>query len=390
MSSLPDRDAPAQKILIVTRNLPPLVGGMERLNWHMADELSEYADVHLIGPSEAEAPKPQRVKFYAAPLKPLWRFLLLAGWQAMRQARNWKPDIILAGSGLTAPIALIAARLCGAQAAAYVHGLDIAVTHPIYRALWIPAIRRLDRVIANSTLTAELAKQAGVRADKIRIVHPGVTLPEHPQPQEDINLFLQTNKLTDNTILLSVGRLTTRKGLREFVQHALPAIVEARPDAMLVVIGDAPSDSLRAEVQTLQSIQAVADAAGVGQHIHFLGIITDAAKLACAYECAALHVFPVRSLPGDPEGFGMVAIEAAAHGTPSVAFATGGVIDAISEGQSGRLVASHDYHALAQAVLQVLNNAPALWRANAATFAQRFAWPVFGQKIRAAFKSDVI
>lgn len=29
------------KVLIITRNLPPLVGGMERLNWHMADELSK-------------------------------------------------------------------------------------------------------------------------------------------------------------------------------------------------------------------------------------------------------------------------------------------------------------------------------------------------------------
>lgn len=28
-----------QRVLIITRNLPPLVGGMERLNWHMADEL---------------------------------------------------------------------------------------------------------------------------------------------------------------------------------------------------------------------------------------------------------------------------------------------------------------------------------------------------------------
>ncbi len=39
------------RILLITRNLPPLVGGMERLNWHMADELAKQAEVRVVGPS---------------------------------------------------------------------------------------------------------------------------------------------------------------------------------------------------------------------------------------------------------------------------------------------------------------------------------------------------
>ena len=46
------------RILHITRNLPPLVGGMERLNWHIADELSRYAQVQLIGPSGSAALRP--------------------------------------------------------------------------------------------------------------------------------------------------------------------------------------------------------------------------------------------------------------------------------------------------------------------------------------------
>lgn len=38
------------RILLITRNLPPLVGGMERLNWHMADELAKRAEVRVVGP----------------------------------------------------------------------------------------------------------------------------------------------------------------------------------------------------------------------------------------------------------------------------------------------------------------------------------------------------
>ena len=376
------------RILHITRNLPPLVGGMERLNWHIADELSRYAQVQLIGPSGAAALRPSAVPVTEVPLRPLPRFLLASAWQAVAVARRFQPHVVLAGSGLTAPAAWLAARASGARAHVYLHGLDAAVQHPAYRAVWHPAIRRMDGVIANSQPTAELARNLGVAAEKIRIVHPGVTLPAAPQSASALQDFRQRHQLGDRRLLLSVGRLTTRKGLREFVQQALPAIVQAAPDTLLVVVGDAPADSLHASVQTRASIQAMADAAGIGQHLRFLGVITDPQELACAYESASLHIFPVRELPGDPEGFGMVAIEAAAHGLPTVAFATGGIVDAVAEGESGHLVAPGDYAALAQAALTILTDCPATWLTKTNNFAQRFAWPSFGQSMINVLISD--
>jgi len=98
-----------------------------------------------------------------------------------------------------------------------------------------------------------------------------------------------------------------------------------------------------------------------------------------AYFGADLHVFPVRDLPGDTEGFGMVAIEAAAHGLSTVAYATGGVIDAVWEGQSGRLIPPGDAAGFAQAVLATL--AAPLAPEGSRTFAQGFAWDEFGRRI---------
>lgn len=367
-------EAGKQRILLVTRNLPPLVGGMERLNWHMADELSRYADVHVVGPAEAEAGKPANVGFSPAPLRPLWRFLLQAGWQTLRQARRWKPDVILAGSGLTAPIALIAARLCGAKAVAYVHGLDISVNHPVYRHLWLPMIRRLDRVIANSNPTRELALAAGVKAERIGIVFPGVSLPAEAQQP---STFREKYQLGAGPILLSVGRLTTRKGLLEFVRDALPAIAAAHPDVVLAVVGDTPTDSLHATLQSKESLQAQADALGIGRNIRFLGLLPDGEPLADAYRSATVHVFPIRKIAGDPEGFGMVAIEAAAHGLPTVAFANGGVVDAVAQGRSGSLVAIDDYPGFAQATLEQIAQSPCHHTSSMA-FAADFCWQNFG------------
>lgn len=377
------------RILLITRNLPPLVGGMERLNWHMADELSRNAEVHVIGPAGSAELKPEHVTLTEVPLRPLWKFLLASAWRALVTAQTFKPDIVLAGSGLTAPAAWLAARTSGARAHVYMHGLDAAVQHPVYRALWHPAIGHMDGVIANSRPTAELARSLGVDAKKICIVHPGVTLPAGPKSSTVLQAFRQRHQLGNKRLLLSVGRLTTRKGLREFVQHALPAIVLAAPDTLLVIIGEVPTDSLLAGVQTRASIQAVAEAVGIGQHLRFLGVITDPQELACAYESAALHIFPVRQLPGDPEGFGMVAIEAAAHGLPTVAFATGGIVDAVAPGQSGHLVAPGDYRALAQVALQVLPDGPGVWRSRASAFAAQFDWSLMGQKLGAVLQAGI-
>tara|TARA_Y100001001_G_scaffold163981_1_gene194625 strand:+ start:1338 stop:2489 length:1152 start_codon:yes stop_codon:yes gene_type:complete len=376
-------DTPRRRILIITRNLPPLVGGMERLNWHMADELSKYADVRVIGPSGSAAQKPDNVHIAEAPLKPLPLFLIIAFIKGLWTALRWRPDTILAGSGLTAPIAWILGKLAGARSAAYLHGFDITVDHAIYRRLWRPTFKRLDHVIVNSTPTKQLALNVGVNEAQLNIVFPGVSLPEAPQPAERIAEFREKHSLTGKKILLSVGRLTTRKGLREFVELSLPAVVNAEPDAMLVVVGEAPKNSLGAAVQTVESIQAAAAKAGVSANILFLGVITDPTELATAYEAADVHVFPVRHIPDDPEGFGMVAIEAAAHGLPTVAFATGGVVDAVAEGQSGHLAQADNYQAFSCALATALSTERLTWRAKSLRFVEPFAWPAFGERLAA-------
>lgn len=373
------------RILHITRNLPPLVGGMERLNWHIADELSRRAQVQMVGPRGAAARKPASVELTEVPLRPLPRFLLASGWKALQLAWRQRPDVVLAGSGLTAPAAWLAARACGARAVAYVHGLDVAVRHPLYRAIWHPILRRMDRVIANSRPTAELVRALGIAEDRIRIVHPGVGLPTAPQPVQALQDFRTRHALGDGPLLLSVGRLTERKGLREFVQRVLPDIAKQYPGARLVVVGDAPEHALRAPVQNVDVIQAKAAASGAAGRVCFMGRISDEdlAKLYCA---ADVHVFPVRQLPGDPEGFGMVAIEAAAHGLPTAAFATGGIVDAVAEGQSGHLVPPGDYAALGQAILRILNDGKPRWQAGTQQFASDFAWPKLGDKLWAALR----
>lgn len=373
--------SPKKKLLLITRNLPPLVGGMERLNWHMADELSKYYDVKVIAPKGSAQQKPIQVDIIEVPLKPLWLFFIFAFIQSIKLRITWKPAIIIAGSGLTAPIVFFCSLLSTSKTVAYVHGLDLTANHIIYQLLWIPALKRLNCIIANSSPTAQLAQNIGIPKEKIRIVFPGVKLPATKLPEVALQEFKAKYGLINKHILLSVGRLTTRKGLREFVKLSLPLIIQQQPNTVLLIVGEAPTQSLHAQIQTQQSIQDTANCLGIGQHIIFLGVITDPVLLATVYSVSNVHIFPVRYIPDDPEGFGMVAIEAAAHGLPTVAFATGGIIDAVLEEQSGYLVSDQDYQILVKKTLLALDNHQRL-SASCHQFAKQFAWDLFGDHIR--------
>ncbi len=366
-------------ILIITRNLPPLIGGMERLNWHMADELSKYAEVKVVGPTGAAAVKPENVQVLESPLKPLVLFKLIALCKACWTVVCFKPNVIIAGSGLTAPLVWLVSRLTGAKAVVYLHGFDITAAHWVYQKIWVPFFKRMDCVIVNSTPTKILALNSGVLEKVISIVHPGVTLPVTAQPLNAIQSFKKKYNLEHKKILLSVGRLTTRKGLKEFVENSLAYIVQQEPDVVLVVVGESPKNSLGAGLQTREEILEAAKKNQIENHILFLGVITDNEQLATIYEAADIHVFPVRYIPNDPEGFGMVAVEAAAHGTPTVAFATGGIVDAVAEGVSGYLVEKNNYSHLSKQVIALLANP--LPKANIQDFARQFEWSRFGQGI---------
>ena len=371
-------------LLLVTRNLPPHVGGMERLIWHCIDELAQDFNVHVIGPTGCRAHLPADMGVTEIPIQPLPWFLLRVKLATLWQGLRVRPAVCFAGSGLTAPFTWLAAKLNRAQSVVYLHGLDIEANHhPVYRIVWHWFLRRVDTALVNSHFTRKLALDIGVPASRLHVIHPGVHLPDHECAQERRQAFRAHHGLTDTTpIMLYVGRITQRKGLSVFVQHSLPQIMQHCPDAKLVVVGDEPHTALVQYKGEFERIQKSIKAHSIDQAVTFLGGIDDA-QLASAYFAADVLVFPVQPQAHDNEGFGMVAIEAAAHGLPTIAFAAGGVVDAIRDDQSGTLVAANDHFAMQQAVLRYLQHRHShVTSASCRAFAEAFSWQHFGQQLR--------
>lgn len=375
-----------KKILFITRNLPPLIGGMERLNWHIADELSKDYDVLLISHSEAKTIAPSKASFYGVILNPLPLFLIFAFIKTFWICLTQRPDILFAGSGLTAPITVFWAKIFRKKSLIYIHGLDIGTDNLAYNLIWVPAIRMADKVIANSTPTFEICVQKGVHQNKLEIIFPGVSFPAPNKNQNLINILKAQFQLEDKKVLISVGRLTTRKGILEFIENSLSIIIQSCPNTILVIIGDTPSQSLNKNLQSKESILIAAKKHNIQNNILFTGNISDDELLSSWYYLADIHIFPVKNIPNDPEGFGMVAIEAAAHGTPTVAFATGGIIDAVQHQETGFLIENQDYEKLTKTIVNYLKNKDFIDQQKCKYHAEQFAWYNLAKKFNKIFE----
>lgn len=367
-----------KKILIVTRNLPPLIGGMERLNWHIADELSHEHEILLLSHTKAKEQVPSKCVFFGVKLNPLPVFLLLAFFKTLFICIRHKPDILFAGSGLMAPITVFWAKIFRKKNLVYIHGLDINNSSKVYQFLWLPFIRQASRIIVNSIPTKNLAIKNKVEDSKIEIIHPGVSCPPPLNDPNLINNLKDKFDLHNKKVLLSVGRLTERKGILEFVEYCLPSIVNAEPNTRLVIIGNTAANALNNKFQTQNQIVQIAKQYHVEENIVFTGAIKDQ-ELSQFYYLADVHVFPIKHIPEDPEGFGMVAIEAAAHGTPTIAFATGGVVDAIAHGLSGFHIQNKQYGEFSEKVINILK-CP-LPAAESRAFAKEFSWNNIEKKL---------
>lgn len=375
-------DPPAgrrHKVLLVTRNFPPLIGGMERLLHHAYQELTNSHDVALVGPRGCLDHVSGDRPVAEVSAKPIPLFLLEARQAARRLARRFNPDLVLAGSGLSLPAARAAGRHSAAPVVTLVHGLDLVHPNRLYRRHILPAVTKANHVIANSRNTMGLAGKLGVSLAKISVVTPGVSV---PRQVPDATPLRRRLGLGDRPVILSVGRMTPRKGLAEFVEGCLPAIVKRCPDVCLLIVGDTPAGSAAKPGNAKEEIQRVVSLRGLGHHVLLAGALDDD-SLAMAYSAAEVFVFPVLEIAGDVEGFGMVALEAAAYRLPTVAFAAGGVPDAVADGISGSLVQPGCYEEFSEQVIVTLGRGKEANEHQCLRYAQENSWARFGTRLRA-------
>ena len=372
------------KISLVSRNFPPLTGGMERLVFELYKTLIRRHDVSLLGPNGCEEHIDSNSLVASTRVSPTSVFLLLTLIKGVFQhLSNGSPDIVIGGSGLVGPVVIWLAKLSGARSILLLHGLDIIADSRLYQWLFVPFLRRADLVVCNSNNTARLAMTRGVAEHRIEIINPGAETQQASLSHEQAK---QSLGLEDKRILLSVGRLIPRKGLPTYIEEAFAKLAGENTDIVLLVAGTEPSSALNKPAgSVLEKINNAVAEFDLAEQVQLLGHVSED-EIATLYSAADAFVFPLVDTPGDVEGFGMVAIEAASYGSPTVAFNCGGVSDAVIDGENGVLVPPGDYTSFNDATLQLLEQGS---RDRARQFAAQFSWEKYGAQFQACIDKVV-
>ncbi len=126
--------------------------------------------------------------------------------------------------------------------------------------------------------------------------------------------------------------------------EALPIVQDRIPGVVYVIAGSGPE---------LDSLQRLRKALRLEHSVFFIGRVASD-ELRSYYNTCDVFVLPAREAHEDVEGFGIVFLEAAACGKPSIGTRTGGIPDAIIDGKTGILVDPDAPDQLAEAVIKIL------------------------------------
>jgi phosphatidylinositol alpha-1,6-mannosyltransferase len=171
------------------------------------------------------------------------------------------------------------------------------------------------------------------------------TTPSHFRPGVDASHVRAKYGLNGGPWLLTVARLEWHKGI-DTVMHAMAAIRAAHPAVRYAIAG---VGNRQPQLERLKQELGLDDA------VRFLGSVPDA-ELPALYNAADLYVGISRRHDLLAEGFGISLVEASACGLAVVGGRSGGVPDAVREGETGILVDPDDPHAVAASVNDLLAN----------------------------------
>ncbi|MFL2878212.1 MAG: glycosyltransferase family 4 protein [Candidatus Pelagibacter sp.] len=307
--------------LIITRNFPPEVGGMQNLMWGLTNSLSKlnmvkvFADYH-----ENHIEFDKKVSFSIERVK---------GPKILRKYRksflindfikqNTKINCLIADHWKSLEnINTNKKKIC------LIHSKEI--NHK--KGSWLNkrvlnVLNNIEYVVANSNFTKNLAIDLGVLSEKIIVINPGID-PVYKVPQDLMKKAEDIFGAKKNR-LITVSRFDKRKN-HEKVIMALRNLKEIYPDIIYLCIGYGDEE---------ENIKKLVEQLNLGNQVIFLKNISNDLKNALV---ASSNIFIMPSIIDKKsiEGFGIAFVEAAQFGVPSIGGKDGGASDAIIHEKTG-------------------------------------------------------
>jgi phosphatidylinositol alpha-1,6-mannosyltransferase len=331
--------------LLVTNDFPPKVGGIQSYLWELWRRLPAEQVTVLASRYPGDREFDGRQGFRIERAKEWW---LLPTPDLARRidalAVEVGADVILLDPVF--PLAALGPRLHAAPVVVVVHGAELSVPARLPGASLVVrrALRHASGVVAAGGFPAGEAARATGGARPTLVIPPGVDVTRF-HPPADVTGRATARALRarlglggDGPVVVGASRLVRRKGF----DTLLDAVARLDDDVALVLVG-AGRDRPRLERRAV--------ARGVDHRVRFLGRVPDG-ELVEVLGAADVFAMLCRDRWGglEYEGFGIVFVEAAACGVPSVAGRSGGSAEAVLDGETGFVVAGGDVGAAVEAL----------------------------------------
>ena len=275
----------------------------------------------------------------------------LAAWQLSR-----KSDRIICGHVAQLPVVWLASKL-NRRFSYYLvaHGIEV----------WRPFSFLERRAIAGARCifcVSEFTRQQLIQRIPLA---PGRTAVLHNALDPFLDPPTQTMAAKGPPVILAISRLSAAdnyKGIEHLIA-AMPAVLQTVPDAQLRIVGRGDG---------LPQLQALARRLQMDRSVHFVGYLSDS-EVKAEFEGSWLF-----ALPSQKEGFGLVYLEAMAHGRPCLGARSGGVPEVITE-ETGVLVDYGDVAGIGTAIVGALGRK---WDTQAILDrARTFSYPKFRERL---------
>ena len=306
--------------LIVTRSFPPELGGMQSLMWGLAKEMSKNFMIKVFADYQDKHKEfDQKVSFSIE---------RVGGIKFLRKIR--KAQLINEFLKQNKVQGIIAdhwksLELIQSNKKKYclIHGKEI--NHPINSSQnkrILKILNNVEKVIANSEYTRNLALKYGVNQDKVIVINPGV------DPVKELNkksldkveslLKIKTPRL------ITISRFDKRKNHEKIIM-ALRNLKQKYPDIVYICIGYGDEE---------ENIKSLVKELDLGGQVMFFKDIGDDLKNALIAK-SNIFVMPSILYKTSVEGFGIAYVEAAQYGVASLGGKDGGASDAIQHDKTG-------------------------------------------------------
>jgi phosphatidyl-myo-inositol dimannoside synthase len=346
------------RVVLLTGNFPPEAGGISEHLGILAKFLPQellVIGLPLEGWQAFDTQQQYRIKRLSLPggwntLSSKYKYLAPFYYKELQKEKNC--EYILCGEAhhtLMLPAWWTQKRL-GIPYGVFTYGKEMLHRQQDgSRFLFNPLLRTAQNVFPDSQRAGEIARDIGVQSDKLHIIHPSVNI-ERVNRSADSALVRQKFGLQGKKIVLSVGRLVERKG-QDMLIRALPGIIAKVPDVHYLIAGRGPYET---------QLKTLARNMNIDSHITFAGFVPEN-DLGSYYASCDVFAMISREIleEGDIEGFGIVYLEANLLGKAVVAGRSGGVSDAVLDGQTGLLVDPESPSEVASAIIKLLSD-PAL------------------------------